>query len=98
MAGNISILAEETSEVNTNFVKVSGTDIGNKRALDVSILGGPGSLLQGVTYDYGSVTYPSGTQEVYTFKSGGAGGTTVKTITVNYVDATKEQLLNFSAS
>lgn len=43
-------------------------------------------------YDYISVAYPLTTQEVYTYKTGGSGGTTVATVTVNYVDATKEQL------
>lgn len=43
-------------------------------------------------YDYISVAYPSGTQEVYTFKTGGAAGTTVATVTVNYTDSTKANL------
>ena len=43
-------------------------------------------------YDYIAVTYPLGTTEVYTFKTGGAGGTTVATITVVYTDATKTDL------
>lgn len=43
-------------------------------------------------FDYISVAYPTGTQEVYTYKTGGSGGTTVATVTVNYVDSTKEQL------
>lgn len=43
-------------------------------------------------YDYFSVAYPLTTQEVYTFKTGGSGGTTVATITLNYTDATKEFL------
>jgi hypothetical protein len=45
-------------------------------------------------YDYFAVTYPLATQEVYTFKTGGSGGTTVATVTLNYTDATKEFLLN----
>lgn len=45
-------------------------------------------------YDFVGVTYPSGTQEVYAFKSGGSGGTTVATVTVNYTDASKANLLN----
>jgi hypothetical protein len=45
-------------------------------------------------YDYFAVTYPLTTQEVYVFKTGGAGGTTVATVTLNYTDATKEFLLN----
>lgn len=44
------------------------------------------------TYDYIAVTYPLATQEVYTFKSGGSGGTTVATLTVNYTTSTKDVL------
>lgn len=45
-------------------------------------------------YDYVAVTYPVATQEVYVFKTGGSGGTTVGIITINYVDATKADILN----
>lgn len=45
-------------------------------------------------YDYVAVTYPVATQEVYVFKTGGVSGTTVGTITVNYTDATKANILN----
>lgn len=44
------------------------------------------------TYDYVSASYPSATQEIYTFKIGGSGGTTVATITINYTDSTKNYL------
>lgn len=44
------------------------------------------------SYDYISAAYPLTTQEVYTFKTGGSGGTTVATITVNYTDATKANI------
>lgn len=43
-------------------------------------------------YDYVAVTYPIATQEVYVFKIGGSGGTTVGTITLTYTDSTKENL------
>lgn len=46
------------------------------------------------TYDYVAVTYPTTTQEVYAFKTGGSGGTTVATVTINYTDTTKAFLLN----
>lgn len=45
-------------------------------------------------YDAVTVTYPVATQEVYAFRQGGTGGTIVETVTVNYTDATKENLLN----
>ena len=43
-------------------------------------------------YDYVEVAYPTATSEVYTFKTGGAGGTTVATITLVYTDATQANL------
>lgn len=43
-------------------------------------------------HDYIGVTYPITSQEVYTYKTGGASGTVVGIITVNYTDATKEIL------
>lgn len=45
-------------------------------------------------YDSITVTYPSGTQEVYASRVGGIGGTVQQTATVNYVDSTKANLLN----
>lgn len=45
-------------------------------------------------YDYISVTYPTTTQEIYSFYLGGSGGTLVSTVTVNYTDTTKNFILN----
>ena len=45
-----------------------------------------------VDYDYIAATYPLATTEVYTYKTGGATGTTVATITVVYTDATKDNI------
>ena len=44
----------------------------------------------GSVYDYLVVTYPNTTTEVYTFKTGGSGGTTVSVVTIVYTDTTKE--------
>jgi hypothetical protein len=55
-----------------------------------------GGLLAGVVYDYVSVNYATSTQEVYTYKTGGASGTTTATITLNYTDTTKQSLSNAS--
>lgn len=54
--------------------------------------------LVNVAYDYIAASYPTDTQEVYTFKSGGSGGTTVKTVTVDYVDSSKAQLSAVTAT
>jgi hypothetical protein len=43
-------------------------------------------------YNYIGVSYPNAVTEVYTYKTGGSGGTTVATITVVYSDSTKEVL------
>jgi len=48
-------------------------------------------------YDY--MTYTSGaTSDTYVFKLGGAGGTTVKTLVINYVDSTKAVITTVAAT
>lgn len=44
-------------------------------------------------FDYIGATYPNTSTEVYTYKTGGAGGTTVATITVVYSDAVTKQII-----
>lgn len=44
-------------------------------------------------YDYVGIDYPTTSQEVYTFKTGGSGGTTVGVITLDYSDAVTKQIL-----
>jgi hypothetical protein len=60
-------------------------------ALDSGVFFGAAGLVPSA-YDYISVAYPDTVTEVYTFKTGGSGGTTVATITIVYTDATKELL------
>ena len=45
-----------------------------------------------IVYDYIAATYPLATQEVYTYKTGGASGTTTRVVTVTYTDSTKATL------
>jgi len=45
-------------------------------------------------YDYVVETEPNTTTELYTFKTGGASGTDVATITVVYADSTKARLVS----
>lgn len=40
-------------------------------------------------FDYVAGTYPDGVTEVYTYKSGGASGTTVAIVTVVYTSSAK---------
>lgn len=60
----------------------------------VNVVGGLGSLLSGLVYDYLSASYPNSTTEVYTYKVGGSVGTTVATITVTYTNSTKDIFLS----
>ncbi len=82
-------------------------DAANKRPVDmnkatgsysqnISVNGGGSPALNGLyipLYDYLSVAYPLATREVYTFKINGATGPTVTTLTINYVDSSKEDIL-----
>lgn len=43
-------------------------------------------------YDYITASYPDSVTEIYVFKIGGSGGTTVATVTVVYTDSTKDNL------
>lgn len=45
-------------------------------------------------FDYISANYGGATSDVYTYKTGGSGGTTVATITVAWTDATKAVLVS----
>lgn len=55
-----------------------------------TLLGGIAGLLPSA-YDY--ITYTSAsTTDTYVFKTGGSGGTTVKTITITFTDTTKKTL------
>lgn len=70
----------------------------NKTAVEVFVGNGgeiSGGLLAGVVYDYGTVAYPTTTKEIYSFYSGGVGGTLVATVTLNYADSQKENLSTF---
>lgn len=53
-----------------------------------------GQQLFTLPFDAITATYPSGTQEVYRSRVGGIGGAVQQTLTINYVDSTKAQLLN----
>lgn len=54
-----------------------------------------GSLINGVDYDTIDTTYPSATQEVYVFK---LSAVVVQTVTVDYTDSVKNNLLKVTYS
>lgn len=70
----------------TGAIRVVGTGTGGTAPILIQ------NTLVKVPYDYISGTYPSSTQEVYAFKTGGSSGTTVATVTVNYTSSSKTDL------
>jgi hypothetical protein len=51
----------------------------------------PAGLVK-VSFDYISANYAGATTDVWTYKTGGSGGTTVATVTITYVDSSKAQI------
>ena len=47
-------------------------------------------------FDYVALTQPTTVQDVYTFKTGGSGGTTTNTVTVNYTDSSHDVMTNMT--
>lgn len=56
------------------------------------------NVAAGIDYDYLDVQQTDADTETYVFKTGGSGGTTVRTVVVNYTDSTKENIDNVSWS
>ena len=56
----------------------------------VKVRGGLGTLLQGVEFDSIVAGYPDPVTETYEYKLGGVSGVLNATITVVYIDATKD--------
>lgn len=100
---DIDALNPATGGTPSNILVVgttTGTEAGPRVPLAASTDGYIKNLQQNtlVTSPYDSIdaTYPSATQTVYTYLQGGITGTTVATVTVNFVDSTQDQILNVS--
>jgi hypothetical protein len=73
--------------INTNEQRKffdAGNDLTGVR---VGVIGG--LLPSDVDWDSIVASYPSGTVEVYEYKTGGVSGTLTSTVTVTYTDSTK---------
>lgn len=57
-----------------------------------------GALVSGLDYDYVDIQQTNATTDTYVFKTGGSGGTTVRTVTVVYTSSAKTDLDNVSWS
>jgi|DEB19_MinimDraft_2_1074335.scaffolds.fasta_scaffold61629_3 hypothetical protein len=91
ITANISGSQEVTIAAIDDNIAIRGTVSGNE--LEPNVDGSINTFIQNqlITskWDSFSVAYPSGTQEIYTYKFGGLSGSTVATITINYSDITK---------
>ena len=76
-------ISEDIKDLEKQKFLDAGNSLPAVRVLDIG---------SSVEYDYIGVTYPTTSSEVYTYKTGGSGGTTVQTLTVVYTDSTKAVL------
>jgi hypothetical protein len=91
MADNVTVTNQKTTfDANTN------SDIGVR---SIESVASAGKQVQVVTsgfaipdYDYIGATYPTAVQEVYVYKTGGSGGVTVATLTIDYIDSSKANI------
>lgn len=60
-------------------------------------INGPGPTA-GVDFDYLDVQQTSATIETYVFKSGGSGGSTIRTLVITYTSSTKDNIDTISWS
>jgi hypothetical protein len=95
MAGPTTGIARQDSEFYSYTLVTDGSS--SEVAQRVKAFG-LGTLLAGLTYDYISAAYPAVDTEVYTYKTGGAGGTTVATLTVVYTSSAKTALSSVTKS
>jgi hypothetical protein len=80
----------------TSLPLPTGAATSSKQDTQTTLLQGIAGLLP-TAYDY--ITYTSGsTTDTYVFKTGGSGGSTVKTITITFVDSTKKVLSTVGAT
>lgn len=88
--GNTSLASVAAALAGTLAVGAASLPLPAGAATEATLAKVPGLAIP--IYDYVGVAYPDGDTETYTFKTGGSAGTTVATVTVDYVDSTKAQL------
>ena len=90
-----AVYAEEPAvAIRSILVDDSGKTYNNSNPLPIDIALDSVQLLD-KPYDSGTETYPLATREIVTTYIGGLAGAPVQRITLNYSDATKNNLINF---
>lgn len=88
MAKNRLNTSNTTDDAGAVASDITGTTVGSKRAIDVAIIDGSSEELP-FDADSFALTTNASTQDIYTYYTGGVGGTIVGTITINYTDTCK---------
>jgi len=88
---NTSSLAWEKATGGAGAGNVTVTNFPTGQATEATLAKIPGLSIP--IFDYCAQSQ-SATQDVWTFNTGGVGGTLVATVTINYVDATKAVITN----
>ena len=81
----------EGTKADAAWVSGSGTTISLLKNVATTMAKVPGLSIP--VFDYTALS-PSATQDVWTFKTGGSGGSLVSTVTINYTDATKAVIVD----
>jgi len=79
-------------------VNTAGTQVNRAYVEDDGSLRVTSGLTPGIDYDYLDVQQTDSDTETYVFKTGGSGGTTVRTVVVNYTSSSKSDIDNVSWS
>jgi len=88
-------MAQNVVIKNRDGTDLDGTRFDGKKAINVDV---GISMPSPDSYDYGEVSYPSGTREVYVFKDGGSGGVVIATLTIDYTDSSKQSMSSWEWS
>lgn len=99
ITGVVEVAISNTTDsiaIGTSGQLFTGTASGGQFGLDVNVLNPTEStLLLNLPYDSGTEANPTALQQVFTTYSGGLAGTPVQKVTLNFVDSTRENLVNW---
>lgn len=89
------VTLRQLDPVTGDYVNLAAVDDGNGNYALATALSG---FTPGTDFDYLDVQQTDSDTETYVFKTGGSGGTTVRTIVVNYTSSTKSDIDNVTWS
>jgi len=82
--------ASMISNVRDTKVKTISGDTALRVIVEDQPISVSGNLLEGISFDAITTSFPNATTEIYFYRTGGLAGAILATITVIYVDSTKK--------